>query len=87
VSERANSSINEWNLIEYAIEKGSVRLDVVGVDGSFHSSTPAHWDANRKKLPLTPIQSGFASSRYRETWQVNLMLNHSANSWTSEGIT
>ena len=53
VGERANSSMNDWDLIERALEKQSVRLDVVGVDVSFHASTPAHWEADRKKLPAT----------------------------------
>src|SRR5690349_17085557 len=38
VGERANSSTNERDLIEHAIEKESIRLDVVGVDVRFHSS-------------------------------------------------
>jgi hypothetical protein len=85
VRERANRSMNEWDLMERALEKGSVRLDVVGVDVSFHSSTSARWEADRKKPPLTRHSDWFTRSKYKDTRQANVVLNYSPNSWASEG--
>lgn len=84
VGKRANSSMNDWDLIERALEKESVRLDVVGVNVSFHTSTPARWEADRKKPPLTRHSDWFTRSKYRDTWQANVVLNYSPNSWASE---
>jgi hypothetical protein len=85
VGERANSSMNDWDLIERALEKESVRLDVVGVNVSFHTSTPARWEADRKKPLLTRHSDWFTRSKYQDTWQANVVLNYSPNSWASEG--
>jgi hypothetical protein len=84
-SERANSSMTKWNLLVLAIEKEGVRLDVVGVNVSFHTSTPARWEADRKKPLLTRHSDWFTRSKYQDTWQANVVLNYSPNSWASEG--
>jgi hypothetical protein len=86
VGERANSSMNEWDLIEHAIEKESIRLDVVGVDVRFHSSTLAHWEADRKKLPATRPFDRFYTLQYQDVWQANLVLNYPPNSWASDDV-
>jgi hypothetical protein len=84
VRERVNSSMNEWDLMERVVEKGSVRVDVVGVDVSFHSSTSARWEADCKKPPLACHSDWFTRSKYQDTWQAIVVLNYSPKSWGSE---